>query len=325
MAYPTGKAGVERVAFVGIGKKEKVTAEEVRRVAALCYNSAKDRGAESLWLSIPKNLAEKLGDEPVGRALAEGFVLGAYKYDRLKSRKPTTAPRSPRRSRSLGKDTTSSSGSSGACATAPPRTSRANFEDAPANYATPSVLASAAKKLSSPRVSVRILEESDMKKLGMGAILGVAQGSEEPAKLISLHYKPKKKAKETIALVGKGLTFDSGGISIKPSAAMDEMKYDMCGGGAVLGTFHALRELDLPLEIIGIVPSTENLPSGTSYKPGDVVRACNGTTIEVLNTDAEGRLILCDAIAYVEKQFKPDIIIDLATSPAPSSWRSATR
>jgi leucyl aminopeptidase len=313
VAYPTGKAGVERVAFVGIGKKEKVTAEEVRRVAALCYNSAKDRGAESLWLSIPKNLAEKLGDEPVGRALAEGFVLGAYKYDRLKSKKADDGAKVPEKITILGKGHDFELGVERGVRNATAANFARELEDAPANYATPSVLASAAKKLSSPRVSVRILEESDMKKLGMGALLGVAQGSEEPAKLISLHYKPKKKAKEMIALVGKGLTFDSGGISIKPSAAMDEMKYDMCGGGAVLGTFHALRELDLPLEIIGIVPSTENLPSGTSYKPGDVVRACNGTTIEVLNTDAEGRLILCDAIAYVEKQFKPDIIIDLAT------------
>jgi leucyl aminopeptidase len=109
------------------------------------------------------------------------------------------------------------------------------------------------------------------------------------------------------------LTFDSGGISIKPSAAMDEMKFDMCGGGAVLGTFQALRELDIPLEVIGLVPTSENLPDGKAYKPSDVLTACDGTTIEVLNTDAEGRLILCDAIAYAEKQYEPDVILDLAT------------
>ena len=167
---------------------------------------------------------------------------------------------------------------------------------------------------SSTAISIQIIDEKAMARLGMGSLLSVSRGSEEPAYLIHLVHKPKQKASRKICLVGKGLTFDSGGISIKPSARMDEMKYDMSGGAAVLGTFHALASLQPEnVEVHGLVATSENLPDGKANKPGDLVTAYNGLTIEVLNTDAEGRLILADALAYAAKKIKPDAMIDLAT------------
>jgi leucyl aminopeptidase len=158
-----------------------------------------------------------------------------------------------------------------------------------------------------------VLDERRMKELGMGLLLGVARGSAEPARLIHLVYKPTGKARAKIALVGKGLTFDAGGISIKPAAKMDEMRFDMSGGAAVLGVFHALAAIDVACEVHGVVPCTENLADAAATKPGDVHTAMDGTTVEILNTDAEGRLILADALAYVKARVKPDTIIDLAT------------
>jgi leucyl aminopeptidase len=146
----------------------------------------------------------------------------------------------------------------------------------------------------------------------MGALLSVARGSKEPAKLISLVYSGGKRGDKPVALVGKGVTFDSGGISIKPSAAMDEMKFDMCGAASVLGTLQACAEMELPLNVVGLIPATENLPGSNASKPGDIVTSLSGQTIEVLNTDAEGRLILCDALSYC-KRFHPEVVIDIAT------------
>ena len=186
----------------------------------------------------------------------------------------------------------------------------------PSNICTPNYLAQKAIKLGKNQTSltVKILEESDMEKLGMGSLLSVSRGSSEPAKLITLEYKGKgaKKSQKPIAIIGKGVTFDTGGISIKPSQAMDEMKYDMCGAASVIGTISAVTELELPINIVGIIPTTENMPSGTATKPGDIFTSMSGQTIEVLNTDAEGRLILCDAITY-SKKFNPEVVIDIAT------------
>ena len=192
-----------------------------------------------------------------------------------------------------------------------------NLGNLPGNLCTPTYLADAAKKLGtggerSP-VKVKVLEEADMKKLGMGSLLCVSRGSREPAKLIVLEYLKGKKGEKPIALVGKGLTFDAGGISIKPSASMDEMKFDMCGGAAVLGAFKAVAELKLPINLVGVVAASENLPDGRAVKPGDVVTSMAGITIEVLNTDAEGRLILADALTYTERTFDPSVCIDMAT------------
>ncbi len=184
----------------------------------------------------------------------------------------------------------------------------------PANVCTPSHLASVARELATEfaAIDVDVLEEKDMEELNMGALLSVSRGSREDAKLITLNYQGGKKGDAPQVLVGKGVTFDSGGISIKPSAAMDEMKYDMCGAASVLGTIRAIATMQLPINVVGVIPSTENLPDGQASKPGDVVVSMSGQSIEILNTDAEGRLILCDALTY-SARFKPARIIDIAT------------
>ena len=185
--------------------------------------------------------------------------------------------------------------------------------DLPGNICTPSHLASEAKKLGKTAgIKVTVLDQKQIEQLKMGSFLSVAKGSRQPPKLIVMEYHGGKKPGQPIVLVGKGITFDSGGISIKPGQAMDEMKYDMCGAASVLGTLHAVAELKLPINVIGVVPTCENLPDGNASKPGDIVTSMSGQTIEVLNTDAEGRLILCDALTYSEK-FKPKAVIDIAT------------
>jgi leucyl aminopeptidase len=184
----------------------------------------------------------------------------------------------------------------------------------PGNICTPSYLADCADGLSKKykKLSCKVLSEAQMKKLKMHSLLSVTAGTEEPAKFIIMEHKGGKAGEQPYVLVGKGVTFDSGGISLKPGAAMDEMKYDMCGAASVFGTMQAVSELDLKANIIGVVGAVENLPSGKATKPGDVVTSMSGQTIEILNTDAEGRLVLCDALTYVER-FKPKTVIDIAT------------
>ena len=189
-----------------------------------------------------------------------------------------------------------------------------NLANLPGNICTPTYLAQAARDMSTGTpIKVRVLEEADMEKLGMGSLLCVTRGSRQPAKLIVMEYRKGDKADKPIALVGKGLTFDAGGISLKPGAGMDEMKFDMCGGAAVIGAFKAVAALDLPINLVGVVAASENLPDGQAVKPGDIVTSMSGQTIEVLNTDAEGRLILCDALTYTEQEFDPALCIDMAT------------
>ncbi|MFW2371629.1 MAG: leucyl aminopeptidase [Gammaproteobacteria bacterium] len=189
-----------------------------------------------------------------------------------------------------------------------------DLSNLPGNICTPTYLAEQAKSLQKTyrNFQVDILEHSDMEKLEMGALLSVANGSRQPAKLIAMEYKGANDKQSPIVLVGKGVTFDSGGISIKPGAAMDEMKYDMCGAASVIGTMSACAELQLPINVVGLVPATENMPDGKATKPGDIVTSMSGQTIEILNTDAEGRLILCDALTYAQK-YDPDVVIDVAT------------
>ena len=180
----------------------------------------------------------------------------------------------------------------------------------PANDMTPTHLAKAASSLRTKHLSVKVLDKNDAKKLGMGAFLAVAKGSNEEPRFIILDYKGAKGA--PVVLIGKSITFDSGGISLKPSEGMEKMKYDMAGGAAVLGVMKAAAALRMPVHLIGILPATENLPGGNATKPGDVVRSLSGKTIEIINTDAEGRLVVADAIEYA-KGLKPRAIIDIAT------------
>ncbi len=183
----------------------------------------------------------------------------------------------------------------------------------PANFATPTLLAGAARSLAKlPNIKCQVLGSKDVEKLSMGAFMAVAQGSDEPLRFIVLRYDGAAKTEAPTVLVGKGITFDSGGISIKPAAEMDEMKFDMCGAASVLGVFRALVELKPAINVVGLIPSCENLLNGRAVKPGDVVTSMSGQTIEILNTDAEGRLVLCDALTYAER-FKPRAVVDIAT------------
>jgi leucyl aminopeptidase len=183
----------------------------------------------------------------------------------------------------------------------------------PPNICTPTFLANTAKKLGREnKMRVTVLNQKQIEKLKMGSFLSVAKGSRQPLKFITLEHNKGPKNQKPIVMVGKGITFDAGGISIKPSSAMDEMKYDMCGAATVLGLMQTVGQLNLPLNIIGVIPACENLPDGQALKPGDIVTSMSGQTIEILNTDAEGRLILCDALTYAEK-YKPEVVIDIAT------------
>jgi len=189
-----------------------------------------------------------------------------------------------------------------------------HLSNTPSNICTPNYLAEQAKVLTKkhPSLNVRILEEDEMRKLGMGALLAVSQGSAEDAKLICLEYKAGPKTQKPIALIGKGITFDTGGNSLKPAESMVGMKYDMCGAASVLGTMQAAAELELPLNIVGIIAAVENMPGGTAYKPEDILVSMSGQTIEVISTDAEGRLVLADALTYCER-YEPEAVIDIAT------------
>lgn len=183
----------------------------------------------------------------------------------------------------------------------------------PPNHATPSMLGQAARSLSRlPKISCQVLGPKEVAKLGMGSFMAVAKGSFEPLRFIVLHYTGAAKSVAPTVLVGKGITFDTGGISIKPAPEMDEMKFDMCGAASVLGVFRALADIKPAINVVGLIPSCENMPDGRAIKPGDVVKSMSGQTIEILNTDAEGRLILCDALTYAER-FKPSAVIDIAT------------
>ena len=183
----------------------------------------------------------------------------------------------------------------------------------PANHATPVLLAQAAKALAKlPKIKCEVLGPTQVAKLGMGSFMAVARGSSEPLQFIVLRYDGAAKAQAPVVLVGKGITFDTGGISIKPAPDMDEMKFDMCGAASVLGVFRALSDLKPAINVVGLIPACENMPDGRAIKPGDVVTSMSGQTIEILNTDAEGRLVLCDALTYAER-FKPSAVIDIAT------------
>ena len=186
--------------------------------------------------------------------------------------------------------------------------------DLPSNICTPSYLAKEARKIASKHKSLtlKVMNEAQMRKLGMDSLLSVTAGAKEPAKLIIAEYKGSKKNDKPIAIVGKGITFDTGGISLKPSNGMDEMKYDMCGAATTIGLIQVVAELNLPINAVFLVPTCENVPSSTATKPGDIVKSMSGQTIEILNTDAEGRLILADALTYAQR-FKPKFIIDMAT------------
>lgn len=302
----------ERLLLVGCGKENDITDLAFRKLLTKAFATLKTiRIKETICYLTDLNVKEKNNHWKLRQAIeiAEDTF---YSFDQFKSKKnPTTLGActfnfdNPKQVEKALKE---------ALAITAGMKLTKDLGNLPANICTPTYMAKQAQQLAQEykKLSVKILEESEMKKLGMGALLAVASGSEQPAKLIVLEYKGAAKTKAPVALVGKGVTFDSGGISIKPALGMEEMKFDMCGAASVLGTIKAAAELKLPVNIVGIMPVTENLPSGTATKPGDIVKTMSGQTAEILNTDAEGRLILSDALTYSEK-FKPKVVIDIAT------------
>ncbi|MDI6743951.1 MAG: leucyl aminopeptidase [Thermodesulfovibrionales bacterium] len=295
----------ERILLIGLGKKNEVSAENIRQAGGKAAVHLRDKGMKKIAVST--NLISSLKLSPLN--FIEGALLNLYKFERYRKEKDNKKINNITILSKTSKRLSDELRLTGAI------TSSVYFArdliNTPSNDMTPSDLAKAAVSLRQKNLSVKILEKKDTEKLGMGAYLSVAKGSHEPPKFIVLEYKGAKS--KPLALIGKSITFDSGGISLKPSDGMEKMKYDMAGGAAVLGVLKTASALKLPVNLIGILPATENLPGGSATKPGDIARSITGKTVEIINTDAEGRLIVADAIGYAIKNFKPKAIIDIAT------------
>ena len=313
MLYQVEGIAAARIVLLGLGRQKDFS--------ALTFGEALRKATPALNQANIGSLAICLPDDEDGYALVREAIAGieaaVYRFDECKSE--VEKPRKPlRQATFVTDDRRHLKRLQKACAHGQAIANGARLArdlgNLPGNICTPTYLAEQAHKLArgQRKLKVTVLEEKDMEKLGMGALLSVSRGSRQPAKLIVMEYRGGKRGSKPVALVGKGLTFDAGGISIKPAQAMDEMKYDMCGGASVFGTLAACLELDLPINVVGVVPASENLPDGNANKPGDIVTTMSGQTVEVLNTDAEGRLILCDALTYTER-FEPAAVIDIAT------------
>jgi leucyl aminopeptidase len=314
--YPRGAIPASRVLVVGLGPQGEFTLEGVRWVAAVAAQKARELGVESFSSIVHGAGAGGLSLDMAAQAVVEGTILGLYRYQELKNKAPDRPD--PARLTLVQFDVDRlaavEAGARVGQIVAEAACTARDLVNRPANYATPGDLGDLAFEIAGEFESMRcqVLLEEDAAELEMGAFLGVAQGSDEPAAFIILEYNPGREDLDTLVLVGKGITFDSGGLSLKPVEKMDRMRGDMAGGAAVLGTMLAVGRLDLPLHVVGLVPATENLPSARAYKPGDVLTAMNGKTIEIISTDAEGRLILADALAYAAR-FEPKAVVDLAT------------
>ncbi|TAK74910.1 MAG: leucyl aminopeptidase [Gammaproteobacteria bacterium] len=305
----------EHVLLVGCGKKGKLSPAGFRKLTVNAVKALSKVTHATTYLTEVEVMGEKSLAWKV-KQIAEAVSDGLYRFDLFKSEKEP-APVLKELAIAI-----SEAKQEKACvealkqgqAVAAGMTLMKNLANTPSNICTPTFLAEQAIALAKDyaALSVEVLGEKEMKKLKMGALLGVSQGSAEEAKLICLEYKGTTKKQAPIALVGKGVTFDSGGNSLKPADAMVGMKYDMCGAASVLGTMKALAELKLPIHIVGIIPAVENMPGGTAYKPEDILTSMSGQTIEVISTDAEGRLILADALTYCER-YQPEAVIDIAT------------
>jgi leucyl aminopeptidase len=306
----------ERVLLVGAGKEKELGDARYREITARAAATLRGTGAAEAISYLTeleikgRDIAWKI------RHAVEVTEAALYRFDRLKSKPANNKTRLKRLTLAVPKRSDLAPGERAIAeglAIAGGVSLARDLGNLPGNHCTPTYLAEQAVELGRQyNLRVTVLERADMEKLGMGALLSVARGSRQPPKLITLEYNGGKDGEAPVALVGKGLTFDAGGISIKPAANMDEMKFDMCGAASVLGSLKACAELKLPINVVGVIPSSENLPDGDANKPGDVVTSMSGQTIEVLNTDAEGRLILCDALTYAER-FKPAAVVDIAT------------
>lgn len=313
--YPTGKSkGLPRVYILGLGDREKFTAEAVRIASAKLTRAAYAAKITAIELRLDATVdRSKLSLEDLGRAIGDGAAVANFEFDSFKGSskvvgKPIdlalVAQAATRRGIELGLRVGDSVNLARTLAATPP------------NVANPAYLVNEAKRIAKKTgLRCTILDAAKAKSLGMGGLIAVGAAGSTPPAMIILEHKPARarNTKGPILLVGKAVTFDTGGYSIKPADGMDKMKYDKCGGMAVLGAMHAVASLKLPIHVVGIVPAAENMIAANAYRPGDIVTFCNGVTSEITNTDAEGRLILADALAYGTRTYKPAAVIDLAT------------
>jgi leucyl aminopeptidase len=307
-----------RLLVIGLGKREELDPERLRIAAALAVSQAGTFDARTIAWHLPGNGAATATPATLAAGLVEGTILASFRFDRYKSSDPDDPPPA-RVERLLISTPDGADAPADAIAAARVSAEAANrareLQALPANVVTPAYLAQRAREITEAydAVEVDVLGRAEIAERGMGGLVAVAQGSAQEPQLISLRYAQGDSNGETIGLVGKAVTFDTGGISIKPSARMEEMKMDMSGGAAVLETVAAIAELGLPANVAACVPSTENMPSGTATRPGDIITQLNGKTVEVNNTDAEGRLILADALTHCVRDLGADRLVDIAT------------
>jgi leucyl aminopeptidase len=314
----SGVPGVraQRVVVAGLGKRDRLGVSGLRQALEAAVATLKGSRTDDVVSYLGLEPIESVTPYYLARHTVETIGNATYSFDEMKSERKKPFPALKKIGvavREASQQAAAEAGAKHADAIVAAMSLVKDLGNLPPNVCTPSYLARTAQRLARelPRLSTRVLGESEMKRLGMHSLLSVTRGTEEPAKLIVMEYKGASRG-NPVVLVGKGITFDTGGLSLKPGPGMDEMKYDMCGGASVIATVSAIAGLGLPINVTGVVPACENLPSGKATRPGDIVRSMSGQTIEILNTDAEGRLILCDALTYA-RRFKPAVMIDVAT------------
>jgi leucyl aminopeptidase len=317
LIHRTQGTAAERWLLVGCGKLGEFGPKRLSTALAAALQALRGSGTKEAISYLAYATMPQTGTAAAARHAVEVARATLYRFDELKSRSDPP-PRLARLGLAFPRGTSAATVRNGiklGTAIANGADLARNLGNRPPNVCTPSHLADAARNLAKryANMQVKVLGEPEMRRLGMGALLSVTQATEEPARLIVLQYRGGAAKKAPIALCGKGVTFDTGGISLKPPPKMDEMKFDMCGAAGVLGVMAALGELQPACNVVAIIPACENMPGGRATRPGDIVKSLSGQTIEVLNTDAEGRLILCDAITYACRQFKPRCIVDVAT------------
>jgi leucyl aminopeptidase len=317
---PTADAAVRRVLLVGVGKREDHTTERLRSAVGTAVRTAERMAVREMSVSVGHvhHLSEQMGDYYAGLAAVEAAVLASWDYRELKTQSDDDAPRATLDAvRIIAHDDAQLAELERAVQhgtiTARAANVARDLQQRPGNIATPSFVAARATEIAERLgLTVTVLDREQMRQEGMHALLGVAQGTSEEPRFVALEYRGGTEGARPLVLVGKGVTFDSGGISIKPAERMEEMKYDMSGAAAVIGAMHGIAELGLKVNVVALTPLTENLPSGTAMKPGDVIRSHFGKTIEIINTDAEGRLILADALSWA-RRYDPAAMVDCAT------------
>ena len=314
LLYRVPGVAAERVLLVGLGDEAALREREYCEAARAAVKAAQETGARSATMCFTEIRIGRRDSAWKARQVALVAAECAYRFEYMKSKKSDPRPLVNIELLAAARDASAVAlGLRQGEAIGTGVSLAKDLGNLPSNVCTPTYLAEQARKIAREcKLEIEVLERKDMEKLGMGSLLSVAQGSRQPPKLIVLNYAGGPKKARPVVLVGKGITFDTGGISLKPSPEMDEMKFDMCGAASVLGTLHACAAMKLRLNVVGIIPTTENMPGGAATKPGDIVTSMSGQTIEVLNTDAEGRLILCDALTYAER-FEPEAVVDIAT------------